>query len=336
MFTVKHAPGIIAFLILSIVASLTPSLNVAASTTWPEATLRAVSGAAPRPGLWNARHPAEQKALVEAVGSKLLKEAGKRINVDFTIQRNREPNAGASYGKIVVTTGMIDFVDSEDELAVVLGHEIAHMTQGHITKGILSGIALMIGSTLAERAAPGVGGLAQIGGSVFTQKFSRDMEREADYFGMLYAHRAGFDVQDGVDIWERLAIEHPRSRTSGIFSSHPSSVERMERAREIADELQEGRSHGKGTRPAKAPQVTEAQSLPVAKPLDAATREILALQRDAPVRKTPEVVAIRGSRVFHHADCPLLSETGPGDLLHFPSRRQAITSGGVSCEVCRP
>ncbi len=334
MFTVKHAPVIIASLILSIVASLTPSLDVSASTTWPEATLRAVSGAAARP--WNARHPAEQEALVEAVGSKLLKEAGKRINVDFTVQRNREPNAGASYGKIVVTTGMIDFVDSEDELAVVLGHEIAHMAQGHIMKSILSGIALAIGSTLAERAAPGMGGLAQIGGSVFTQKFSRDMEREADHFGMLYAHRAGFDVQDGVDIWERLAIEHPQSRMSGIFSSHPSSVERMERAREIADELQEGRSQDKKTRTAKTPQVTEAQSPPVEKPLDAATREILALQRDAPVRKTPEVVAIRDSRVFHHPDCPLLSETGPEDLLHFPSRRQAVTSGGVSCEVCRP
>ncbi len=336
MFTIKYAYGVIPSLIFIIFASFTSPLNVSAATTWPGVTLVDAGGTAlyQRPG--KGRRPAEQEALVEAVGNRLLKETGRPLNVDFTVQESRVPNAGATYGKIVVTTGMIEFVNSEDELAVVLGHEIAHMTQGHITKNILSDIVLMAGSVLAERAVAGTGRIAQIGGSLFTQKFSRDMERQADYFGMLYAHRAGFDVQDGVDIWERLAVEVPQSQRSSIFSSHPGSVERLERAREIADELQGDPGYSRKSRPAKGTPETVPQSTPAQERLDAATREVLALQRDAPVRKTTEVVTKEDSRIFHQPDCPLLSETDPEDLLHFRTRRQAVELGGVSCEVCRP
>ncbi|HHT9119714.1 MAG TPA: M48 family metallopeptidase [Candidatus Hypogeohydataceae bacterium YC41] len=177
--------------------------------------------------------------MVKSVGSKVLKQVGEPVKIDFEIQESRDVNAGATVRKIVVTTGMMRFLKSDDELAVVLGHEIAHIVKGHIEKSIISNIPVIIGSQMAESAMPGSGKIVEMGGSIFTQKFSRDMEREADYFGIQYAYKAGYDVMAGVKIWERFAIELPESQRAGIFSSHPSSTERLVRAEKIAESLEE-------------------------------------------------------------------------------------------------
>ncbi|MFQ5863428.1 MAG: M48 family metallopeptidase [Candidatus Brocadiales bacterium] len=180
---------------------------------------------------------ARQRKLVKTVGSELLRQVEDSLDVNFQVQEGEAVNAGATFGKIVVTTGMIRFLGSKDELAVVLGHELAHLTKGHLTKGIVSNIPVIIGSTVAESISPGSGEVVQKGGSIFTQKFSRDMEREADHFGIHYAHNAGYDAAAGIDIWERFAIELPVSQKTTIFSSHPSSTERMVRARKVANSL---------------------------------------------------------------------------------------------------
>ncbi len=185
------------------------------------------------------KSPAQEEAMVKSVGSKVLKQVGEPVKIDFEIQESRDVNAGATVRKIVVTTGMMRFLKSDDELAVVLGHEIAHIVKGHIEKSIISNIPVIIGSQMAESAMPGSGKIVEMGGSIFTQKFSRDMEREADYFGIQYAYKAGYDVMAGVKIWERFAIELPESQRAGIFSSHPSSTERLVRAEKIAESLEE-------------------------------------------------------------------------------------------------
>ncbi|HHT9117318.1 MAG TPA: M48 family metalloprotease [Candidatus Hypogeohydataceae bacterium YC38] len=262
----------------------------------------------------------QQEEKVKSVGSRLLAQVESPAKIDFQIQEEEAVNAGATFGRIVVTTGMMRFIQSEDELAVVLGHEITHVVKNHIMKGIISNIPLILGSIAAERAAPGSGRMVQLGGSIFTQKFSRDMEREADYYGLLYAHRAGFDVEAGIDIWERFAVELPESQRSSLFSSHPTSTERLARARKVATTLKE-----------KAEVESPVGKLDLRKP----TVEV----EGPPSQGTPpggEVVARKNSPVIHRPSCPRLENTTRQELVRFPSREEAIKSGGRPCQVCQP
>ncbi len=180
---------------------------------------------------------AQHEEIVNRIGSRILKESGSTMDVNFKVDKSEAVNAAASPGQIVVSTGMMRFVQSEDELAAVIGHEIAHLEKGHVTKTMIASAPVIIGSMAAEKIVPGSGRVVQMGGSIFVLKFSRDMEREADYYGILYAHNAGYDASAGINVWERFALELPESQQAGIFSSHPSSTERMIRARKIADGL---------------------------------------------------------------------------------------------------
>ena len=164
------------------------------------------------------------------------------LNITFGVADSATVNACASPGRVLVTYGMLRFIKSEDELAVVIGHEVAHLAKDHIFKNIGSGLLSGVGGVLlgigAEVLAPGSGGtVSDITGSGFNARFSRDFEREADYFGLKYAHLAGYDIDVGKDIWERFAIEAPRSMTRDLFSTHPSSPERMLRLKKLAEEI---------------------------------------------------------------------------------------------------
>lgn len=322
----------ISFLTIIAIALLVCLPAVLQATTGTEVTTEELSRVAQELEAKRQQYLEQQEAMVEAIGSRLLNQVKDSANIDFQVQESPDVNAGATFGKIVVTTGMIRFARSEDELAVVLGHEIAHVVKGHITKGIISNIPLIIGAILAESAAPGTGRLVQLGGSIFTQKFSRDMEREADYFGILYAHRAGFDVGEGIGIWERFAIELPESQRTTIFSSHPSSTERLARARNIADTLQ-GRDRA-GTRPLE--ETPEIIGPGAVRQEQRDVEEPAPIQWNRPARTSREVVAKRDSRTVHRPDCPVLSGVDLENLVHFSSEEEAVRSGGVPCEVCKP
>jgi hypothetical protein len=160
-------------------------------------------------------------------------------------------NATAAPGRVLVTYGMLRFINSEDELAVVLAHEVAHLVKDHILRNMGSGILAGVGGVLlgagAEVLAPGSGGtVSDISGGAFGAKFSRDLEREADYFGLKYAHLAGYDIDAGKDIWERFAVEAPRSMTRDLFSTHPSSPERMLRLKKIAEGIKKEKAEREG------------------------------------------------------------------------------------------
>jgi hypothetical protein len=109
-------------------------------------------------------------------------------------------NAYVSDGRIKVCLGMLRFVQSDDELAVVLGHELGHLP------------------TAAEYGLLG-------GGQI-------DAERQADIRGLFYAHRAGYDIKSGARVFERMAVE----LSSGLWEadSHPTHAERIVLAERIA------------------------------------------------------------------------------------------------------
>lgn len=171
-----------------------------------------------------------------------LKVGDVPIKVGFYMTDDQEVNAGVTSDRVVVTYGLMRFIKSEHELAIILGHELAHIVRGHIAKrmgtdllSLIIGVAIGYG---AESIFPGSGDIVLRGvGGAFSSSFSREFEREADYFGILYAHKAGYNIEAGIDVWERFAIEVPESMVRDFFSTHPTSPERLLRIKKIVQEI---------------------------------------------------------------------------------------------------
>jgi predicted Zn-dependent protease len=184
---------------------------------------------------------AADKAWIGRVGRRLLAAIPEHPRIQFVVARGDPSiNASATFGRVVISGGMLRFLESDDELAVVLGHEVAHITQGHVLKGTLASVALNAITILGEGFAPGAGRLASGIGQLFLNHYAQTQEREADEVGLRYAFRAGYDPRSAVDMTERLAVEVPQWMSAGYFASHLSSIERAVLARREADDLLSG------------------------------------------------------------------------------------------------
>jgi predicted Zn-dependent protease len=146
-------------------------------------------------------------------------------------------NAGATFGEIVVSTGMLRFVRSDDELALILGHELAHITQGHVSQGAMNTSLLGLGSQVVNAIYPGIGLLTGQAGQLFLNRYNQDQERAADVVGLRYAFAAGYDPRAAAQVMRRMAHEEPHTATAGFFSSHPSSLERANELQRVAAQL---------------------------------------------------------------------------------------------------
>ncbi|HUE38764.1 MAG TPA: M48 family metallopeptidase [Candidatus Binatia bacterium] len=186
-------------------------------------------------------HAEEQKRRVERVGRRLLETIPGHPKVQFVIASGDPSiNAGATFGQVAITSGMLNFVKSDDEMAMVLGHELAHIEQGHVLKGTMGGLALNVLAIVLDSRVPGAGQAAGGVGQLFLNHYTQNQEREADRVGLGYAYAAGYDPMAAVDLQERLAVEVPQSMSAGYFDTHPSSVERAVAARDQARELLAG------------------------------------------------------------------------------------------------
>jgi len=183
----------------------------------------------------------EQLLQLDRVARRLLSAVPNAPQVNFVLAAGEESiNAGTTFGKIIITEGMMRFVGSDDELAMILGHELAHLTQGHVTRGAVNNTLLGIGSALAGLVMPGASQATSLVGQLFLNHFNQDQEREADQVGLRYVHAAGYDPEAAAVVMQRMAREVPQTATAGFFSSHPSSVERFEALQQMARQLSTG------------------------------------------------------------------------------------------------
>lgn len=163
------------------------------------------------------------------------------INVPIVMVDVQEVNAAAGSNAIYVTYGLMNFVKTDDEIAAVLAHELAHFVRGHVSKAQMSSLlSLLIGIPLglvAEEAAPGTGELVMRTADVFKAGYSRDLEREADYFGVKFVYFSGFNPCVCASFQERFAVEIPQSMIRNYLSTHPSSPERMLRIKKAVEEI---------------------------------------------------------------------------------------------------
>lgn len=145
-------------------------------------------------------------------------------------------------GYVYVTRGLLAHLDSEAQLAVVLGHEVAHVAARHSSRDALKTGLVTLGvrgaGALGEEVG-GVGGvLAELGGmsaALLVLRHSRDDERESDALGVEYAARAGYDAAEGAAFFAALRRMRLREGSFPSFlSTHPDPGRREETVRALA------------------------------------------------------------------------------------------------------
>jgi predicted Zn-dependent protease len=182
----------------------------------------------------------EINAYLQNLGDRLVRSS-KRTDIQYrfyAIDDNSVNAFSLPGGYVYVHTGLLNLVQSEDELAGAMAHEIGHVVARHglrnlkkaqriaIFTGILGiGADIATGGGSAGRAAQQASIL--LGEGILT-KNSRDFEREADYLGLYDMRAAGYDPEALVRLFQRLGQSSSAREGGGIFASHPNSKERIE------------------------------------------------------------------------------------------------------------
>ncbi|UOQ83113.1 M48 family metallopeptidase [Hymenobacter sp. 5414T-23] len=127
------------------------------------------------------------------------------------------------------------FLDNEDQLAGVLGHEIAHADRRHTSRQLQQqyGISLLLSVLLGENP----GQLAQIATGLGQLKFSRDFEREADEYSVVYLNGTNYYACDGAAGFFIKAEAQGQSGTPEFLSTHPNPGSRIQDIQTKADQL---------------------------------------------------------------------------------------------------
>ncbi len=189
----------------------------------------------------------ELSRYVDQVGQRLGAASDRQLPYEFVVLNNASPNAWAlPGGKIAVNRGLLLELDSEAELAAVLGHEIVHAAARHGAKSMERGMLLqgaVMVTAIASREQKYNNYIVQgaaLGAQLVSQKYGRSAELESDYYGMRYMARAGYNPAAAVNLQEtfvRLSKDRKSSWLDGLFASHPPSLERVETNRKTVTEL---------------------------------------------------------------------------------------------------
>jgi predicted Zn-dependent protease len=178
-----------------------------------------------------------------------LAAAAKRPDVawQFNVADDIEANAFALPGGYVyVTRGLVALLNSEDELAGVLGHEMAHVLERHAARragaatpfAVLFGIPAGILGVISPTLGGIVGGTGELASGMVLASYSRDQERDADQHGIALAARAGWDPAGLASFLHTLEREEALSghdpNRPGFFATHPATPERVGSVRTAA------------------------------------------------------------------------------------------------------
>ena len=151
-----------------------------------------------------------------------------------------EANAYTDYKKIVIQSGILRLIRTDADLAVIIGHELAHVTMGHYGKKLQNALTGALGGAAIDGAFM-LGGIYTDGTfskhfeKVGARAFSVGFEREADYVGAYYAVRAGYDISNSENVWRRMALEDPDSIR--FAKTHPTTPERFIFLRQAVAEI---------------------------------------------------------------------------------------------------
>jgi predicted Zn-dependent protease len=159
-------------------------------------------------------------------------------------------------GKIAFYTGILDQLKlTDDEIAAVMGHEVAHALREHARERMAKSTATSFGLRLGA-AVLGLGSLgdigAQYGAQLLSLKFSRSDESEADLVGLDLASRAGYDPRAGIVLWQKMSSLN-KSAPPQWMSTHPSGTTRIKEIEKHLKEVLPLYAKAKGTTVAQLP-----------------------------------------------------------------------------------
>jgi predicted Zn-dependent protease len=178
---------------------------------------------------------------LQSIGSKIASVANlPDAQWEFVVFESDEKNAFClPGGKVGFYKGLMDFCDSDDQVAAVIGHEVGHVALRHAALragqeratsfalqagGAIAGSSLKMSSETLNMVMAAAGAGAQVG---ILLPFSRSNESEADRQGVEYMHAANYDVKQAVRLWEKMAAAQT-NRPTEWMSTHPDPSRRAE------------------------------------------------------------------------------------------------------------
>ena len=202
---------------------------------------------------------AKGKAMVTRVGKKIAAATEKYLNEnglanevknfawEFNLVKDNQMNAFCMPGgKIVVYEGLLKLVSSDDELAVVVGHEVAHAVAKHSNERISQQLLTQYGAQVLNEALSNKSArIQQIGNTVYglgaqygvTLPFSRKHESEADYMGLIFMTMAGYNPNVAITFWQKMSTSGGAS-VPEFMSTHPSDATRINDIKKYLPELE--------------------------------------------------------------------------------------------------
>lgn len=167
------------------------------------------------------------------------------IGMRFFVSMSKDINAYAAKDKdgyfIMFHRGICQFLPDDNQLAFVIGHEMAHVLRGHL--GRMTGTNLLVGVlSIGVAIATGVPDLGNLlyGGAM--AKYSRDHEREADFFGLCFTYLAGYDIGVASKAFVTLGSSASPDALEQFFSTHPYDAERRAYLKKVVNWVKAGKS----------------------------------------------------------------------------------------------
>ncbi len=173
---------------------------------------------------------------INRVGQNIVKNSDAKVPFTIKVLDTDEINAMALPGGFFyVNSGLILACDSEDELAGVMAHEISHVAAHHAAREMTKMNYMQLGQipliifTQGTWVGYGIYEAAQLAVPLTFLQFSREYEAEADFLGIQYMYKAGYDPQGMVSIFEKLSAleKHKPGALSKAFSDHPATPDRI-------------------------------------------------------------------------------------------------------------
>lgn len=173
---------------------------------------------------------------------------------EFNLVESKEVNAWAMPGgKVVVYTGLLDLAETEDQLAAVVGHEIAHAIARHGNERMSQGLLTTMGGIALSQAVKdrpaqtrelllmsyGIGSTVGV-----ILPYSRTQESEADRLGLIFMAMAGYNPEAAVTFWQKMAAQNEGASVPEFLSTHPADETRIENIREYLPEAMQYYNQG--------------------------------------------------------------------------------------------
>jgi len=186
-------------------------------------------------------------AHVTEVARRII-EATNRPDINWEVRLIDSPITNAFAipgGKIFVYSGLLGVTKNDDGLAFILGHEVAHVLARHGAEQmavgrIMLGVSVLLSALFGDNVGSFV--LGRVISMVTELQYSRNMESEADYIGLVLMHNANYNVNEAPKVWERMIQAIGGDEDASFLSTHPSHGDRIVEINKWIEELKSGRT----------------------------------------------------------------------------------------------